>query len=132
MLTTIETILNSPCGSLNQHLREKPVKKKKRSKYNNKKTIIDEIEFDSEREAKRFAELKILLKAGKIGLLELQKPFELNPGGKFSYKYYSDFTYIDAETGEKIVEDCKGCETTVFKKKEKLMKKIYGITIKKT
>jgi very-short-patch-repair endonuclease len=27
-LTTIETILQSPCGSLNDHLREKPVKKK--------------------------------------------------------------------------------------------------------
>ena len=131
-MTSIETILQSKVGHLNQHLRELGKPKKKRSKFNNKKTIVDDIEFHSEKEANRYKILKILLKAGKIGLLELQKPFELNPGGKFSYKYYADFTYIDAETGNKIVEDCKGYETTVFKKKEKLMKKIYGITIKKT
>lgn len=131
-MTSIETILQSKVGPLNQHLRELDKPKKKRSKFNNKKTVVDDIEFDSEREAKRYGELKILLKAGKIGLLELQVPFELNPGGKFSYKYYADFIYIDAETGEKVIEDCKGHETTVFKKKEKLMKKIYGITIKKT
>jgi hypothetical protein len=130
-VTTIETILQSPCAHLNDHLREKPVKKKK-SKYNNNKKEVDGILFHSEREAKRYGELKLLLKAGKIGLLELQVPFELNKDGKFSYKYFADFVYIDAETGEKIVEDCKGCETKVFKKKEKLMIKIYGIKIKKT
>ena len=129
---TIQTILNSACGSRNQHLIPEARKKVKRSKYNNKKCVVGDIEFDSEREAKRYGQLKILLKAGEIGLLELQKEFELNPGGKFSYKYFADFVYIDARTGERIVEDCKGARTVVYKKKKRLMKKLYGIEIKET
>ena len=93
---------------------------------------MDGIRFDSKKEAARYGQLKIRLKLGEIGLLELQKEFELNPGGKFSYKYFADFVYIDARTGERIVEDCKGARTVVYKKKKKLMKKLYGIEIKET
>lgn len=130
---TIESIKQSACAKLNRHLFPDAGKKvKKRSKYNNKKIVVDDIEFDSEKEANRYKDLKILLKAGKIGLLELQVPFELNQDGKFSYKYIADFVYLDAETGEKIVEDCKGARTPIYKKKRRLMKKVYGITILET
>ena len=129
-MTTIETILNSPCGHLNQHLRElKPKKKKKRSKFNNKKTIIDEIEFHSEREAKYYKKLKILLKAGEIGLLEMQVPYELNPGGSYSYKYIADFVFFDSKTGEKNVVDVKGFRTKEYIRKRRLMKKVYGVEL---
>ncbi len=128
---TIEKIKSSRCAHLNQHLFAGE-KKKKRSKFNANKKEVDGILFHSEREAKRYGELKLMRKAGLIGLLELQVPFELNEGGEFSYKYIADFCYRIMATGEKVVEDCKGYETKTFKKKEKLMKKIYGITIKKT
>lgn len=88
--------------------------------------------FHSTKEANRYSTLKILLKAGEIGFLELQVPYELNPGGEFSYKYIADFVYIDARTGDKIVEDCKGFRTAEYKKKRRLMKKVYGIEIKET
>ncbi len=93
---------------------------------------MDGIVFDSEREAKRYGELKLLLKAGEIWLLETQVSFELNEGGSHSLKYIADFVYLDSRTGEKIIEDCKGFRTKEYLKKRRLMKKIYGIQILET
>jgi len=106
--------------------------KAKRSKYNAKRTEVDGIVFDSAKEANRYRELKFLLKAGLIGFLELQVEFELNEGGTHSLKYLADFVYIKSDTGQKIVEDCKGCRTAVYRKKRKLMLKIYNIEIFET
>ena len=88
--------------------------------------------FDSIKEANRYKELLILLKAGEIGHLELQVPFELNEGGTHSYKYVADFVYLDARTGQKIVEDTKGHRTREYLKKRRLMKKVHGINILET
>lgn len=101
---------------------------KKRSKYNNRKTQIDGITFDSEKEALRYAELKMLEKAGKITELERQKRFELQPA--FYYQghkqraifYVCDFFY---RQGDKyIIEDVKSPITknnAVYKLKKKMM-----------
>ena len=48
-------------------------------KYQNHKTVIDGIAFDSKLEANRYAELKVLEKAGIISQLQLQPSFELIP-----------------------------------------------------
>jgi hypothetical protein len=103
---------------------------KKKSKYGNEKTEVGGILFDSKREAKRYKELLILLKAGVIGLLERQISYELNEGGTHSLKYIADFRYILCATGETVVEDAKGMRTVVYKKKKRLMKQVWGITIK--
>lgn len=129
---SLDDIRNSPCAHLNGHLFKPEEKRPKRSKYGNKKTEVDGIVFDSAREANRYKELKILLKAGVIGMLERQVPFELNPGGQFSLRYIADFVYVDMVTGEKIVEDSKGFRTRDYKRKKRLMKKIHGISIKET
>lgn len=102
----------------------------KKSKYGNRKVTIDNIVFDSEKEGRRYQDLKLLLQAGEISDLRLQVKYELNEGGKYSLVYIADFTYLSG--GELIVEDCKGFKTAVFKKKEKLMKKVHGINIKIT
>lgn len=49
--------------------------KSKKSKYGNRKVIRDGIKFDSEREAARFGELKVLRAMGKIRDLRLQAKF---------------------------------------------------------
>lgn len=110
--------------------RENIEKKSGRAKYRNEKVEYDGRVFDSRKEYNRYRELLMLLKAGKIGMLELQVPYELNDGGTHSLKYIADFVYLDAETGEKIVEDVKGFRTRTYKKKCRLMKKIHNITIK--
>lgn len=73
---------------------------KKRSKYGNRKVVCDGIKFDSEREAARFAELKVLQAMGKIRNLRLQANFTLVEGyttieGKRikPMVYRSDFAY---------------------------------------
>lgn len=115
-------------------------------KYGSKKVIFDGITFDSKKEAHRYCELKLLLRAGKISNLELQKPFELIPAqrepstmtktGKEklgrvieqSVKYVADFVYI--ENGQTVVEDTKGVKTKDYIIKRKLMLYVYGIKIK--
>lgn len=128
----IEDILNSKAGHLNQHLLTGPVVQApaKESKYRNTATLVDGIRFDSKKEAKRYKELKILLKAGVIGMLARQVEYELNVGGKFSYVYKADFVYQLQATGEVVVEDVKGELTSVYRKKRRLMLRIHGIKIK--
>ena len=98
-----------------------------RAKYGNRKAVIDGITFDSEREAHRYTELKILEKAGKITGLQLQREFELipaqremtdqiytkgpnegklKPGKVIEHKcsYMADFVYWDLDTGKMIVD----------------------------
>lgn len=96
------------------------------SKYKNKKVVVDEIEFDSKKEANRYRELKILKSAGVIERLELQKEFVLQPSFKKNGKTYrkitykADFSYFDNEKDKYIVEDVKGFKTDIYKLKKKL------------
>jgi hypothetical protein len=131
---TIEQLRNSACAPLNPALlaTDKKPEKQKRSKYNAKKTEVDDIVFDSTREANRYKELKLLLKAGHIGLLQRQVEYELNEGGQYSYKYIADFVYLDTLTGNTIVEDCKGFRTAEYRKKKRLMWKVHKIKILET
>lgn len=126
---TIEDLKKSKVWELNRDKVEDKLPEKGKSKYGNSKTAVGEIVFDSKREAKRWKELRMLLKAGKIGMLARQVEFELNPGGTHSVIYKADFTYVDTQTGEKITEDVKGMRTREYLKKKRLMKKLYGITI---
>ena len=104
----------------------------KESKYHSKKVIIDEIEFDSKKEATRYSQLKILEKAGLIKNIELQKVFELQPSFKKNGKTYrkitykADFYYFDNHLGKYIVEDTKGFKTEVYKIKKKLFEYKYS------
>lgn len=82
-------------------------------KYNARKTMVDNILFDSKAEARRYQELKLLVQAGEISNLELQPKFELQPGFKDrrsrkirAISYYADFRYIKNE--QVIIEEVKG------------------------
>lgn len=102
------------------------------NKYHAKKTAIDNIVFDSKREATRYQELKLLEKAGLITDLKLQPKFILQVG--FTYEdekvrpitYIGDFQYTDVESGKEIVEDVKGVKTKEFLIKRKLFLAKYG------
>lgn len=104
------------------------------SKYNARKTVVDGIEFDSAKEAKRYAKLRALEDAGKIQHLRLQVPFELLPsfeceGVKYrGMKYIADFVYY--RNGVRVVEDVKGAKTPEYRMKKKLMAYMNHINIK--
>jgi hypothetical protein len=110
------------------------IKPKKKSKYNNKKVVIDGFKFDSEREGERYLELKLMQKAGIISNLQLQVPFILAPGcvldgrKKPAMKYKTDFVY--EENGRTVIEDVKGKITALYRAKKHLMKTVLGLEIK--
>lgn len=106
------------------------------SKYHAKKTVIDGIEFDSAREAKRYTRLRALEDEGKIQHLRLQVPFELVPsfeceGVKYrEMRYVADFVYV--RDGKVVVEDCKGFKTPEYKLKKKLMAYVNHVNIEES
>lgn len=106
------------------------------SKYHARKTVIDGIQFDSAKEAKRYTRLRDMEDAGEIQDLRLQVPFELLPsfecdGVKYrGVKYIADFVYY--RDGERVVEDCKGMKTAEYKLKKKLMAFINHINIEES
>lgn len=103
-------------------------------KYHNAKTVADGIKFDSKLEAERYAQLKILERAGVIRDLELQPSFELLPSFRKNGKtwrktvYKADFRYILTDGDRIIIEDVKGSTaviTDVFRLKQKLFEYKY-------
>jgi hypothetical protein len=119
--------------------------------YNHKTYTSDGIKHDSQKEAQRWCELKLLQRAGKISNLRRQVEFELLPNqyetieryGKNGKRlkdqvklierkvcYIADFVYD--ENGKTIVEDTKSkpTQTKDFIIKRKLMLYIHGIKIK--
>jgi len=99
------------------------------NKYRNRKIVVDNIRFDSNLEATRYRQLKLLQRAKQISNLRLQVPFLLQEGFKKNGKthrkieYIADFVY--EENGQTIVEDVKGMQTDVFKLKHKIFEKVY-------
>ena len=106
------------------------------NKYHSKKTVVDGIQFDSAKEAKRYTKLRDMEEAGEIQGLRLQVPFEILPsfecdGVKYrGMKYVADFVYY--RNGKQVVEDCKGFRTTEYKLKKKLMAYINHINIEES
>lgn len=106
-----------------------------RSKYHNKKITRDGETFDSAKEYRRFCELSLLEKAGKVTDLKRQVKFVLIPSQKVDGKvverpvtYIADFVY-ENESGRVVVEDTKGFKTKDYIIKRKLMLWVHGIRI---
>ncbi len=101
-------------------------------KYRNVPTAVDGITFASKREAKRYIELKMLLRAGEIRSLRRQVTFHLRVGGVHVCDYRADFVYTDKRTGKRVVEDAKGVRTKEFIIKKALMLACLGIEVVET
>ena len=128
-----------------------------RSKYKAKKVTVNGDTFDSQKEYRRFCELRLLERAGQIQNLQRQVKYILIPAqrqfsneiytkgkkkgcfkpGKLlesEVSYYADFVYM--QDGKQIVEDVKGYKKgaaySIFVIKRKLMLYEHGIRIKET
>ena len=104
-------------------------------KYGNKKTEVNGIVFDSQKEARRYIDLSLLEQAGEISGLKRQVKYVLITGKRWSdgHKhrdtvYIADFVY--QENGQTVVEDVKGYRTDVYKLKRELMKDKFDIEIR--
>lgn len=108
-----------------------PLRLKARSKYGAKATVIDNVYFDSAKEAARYLDLKLLLRAGAIKELELHPKYPIcgKPGECVAY-YEADFRY--RQNGETVVEDVKSkaTRTKLYRLKKKLVESQHGIEIR--
>ena len=110
----------------------------KQTKYRSVAAESRGIKFDSKKEARRYEELLLLLRAGEISDLRLQHNITLIEGYTDAdgirvkpMVYKADFTYFD-KSGKWIVEDTKSEITRknrVYLNKKKLLKDKRGITI---
>ena len=135
---TLADLQNTAAAKRNPHLfrgketvhvinQQDPVK----NKYGNTNVVIDDIEFDSKKEARRYVELRGRQMAGEITDLRTQKEYDLIVNGEHIAYYLADFEY--KENGELVVEDVKSRATRklpVYRLKMKLMEAIYNIKIK--
>jgi len=90
-----------------------------KSKYKNKRTTVDGINFMSKGEAERYLELKLLKSRGMITDLTLQPKFTFPCG----VSYIADFQYYI--NGKLVVEDFKGFRNETYRKKLKMFKHHY-------
>lgn len=106
-------------------------------KYGNRKVSASDggKPFDSAAEARRYAELVLLQRAGEIRDLQRQVPYELVPAQRDSagravraVTYVADFQYRTKD-GQAVVEDVKGVVTPDYRIKAKLMLWRHGITV---
>lgn len=124
------------------------------SKYHSQKVKTPDGQiFDSRKEYRRFADLTLLQKAGKIRGLQRQVPFLLIPehreqdttgprGGRKpgrilerKVEYFADFVYEEKQPDgawKQVVEDCKGMRTPDYIIKRKLMLYVHGIRLRET
>lgn len=105
-------------------------------KYGATPTTVDGVRFASKAEAKRYAELKLLEKAGEVKELELQPRFPLMAPERGSAlgrihigDYVADFRYRLGPKGLLTIEDVKGMKTALYRWKKKHVEAQYGITI---
>ena len=119
------------------------------SKYGNKKTWVDDLQFDSIKEARYYIYLRERQKRGEISGLRLQVSYEILPAVyedrvvKLKTKekierhkvqpavhYIADFVYV--EDGKEVVVDVKSAATKKkdsYILKKKMMRALLGITI---
>jgi hypothetical protein len=129
------------------------------SKYRSKKVTVDGVTYHSKKEYKRWCELCLLQRAGRITDLERQVKFELIPAQKRTVetgeRYKRDnlargiragdpktkevcleqsvvyiADFVYRENGRQVVEDTKGVRTADYIIKRKLMLWLYGIKIR--
>ena len=102
-------------------------------KYRNEPVEMDGVRFDSKKEARRWAELVLMERAGRITQLRRQVAVPVVAGGEVVCEYVADAVYF--EDGTKVIEDTKSPATRrnpVYRLKRKLLKALYGIDVRET
>ena len=122
------------------------VGKTKAPKYHNQPDSRGNLRFDSKKEARRYDELMLMLKAGQIRNLRLQQQYTLQEsyitetGERVrAIHYVADFAYERPTAPDKygtvfwlpVVEDVKSraTKTAQYEMKKKLLRERFNLTI---
>jgi hypothetical protein len=113
------------------------------NKYGARRMQVDGIWFDSQKEAARYQELKLLREAGAIDELEIHPAFPLHVTELYRTQrppiittvgmFSADFRYCDLRTGEIVIEDVKSVptKTEAYRLRKRLAEVIHGVSIRK-
>ena len=113
-----------------------PLRKGSQGKYRNERAERGALRFDSQKEARRYDELMVMLRAGIISDLRLQPQFTLQEsyvtetGERIrAVRYTADFSY--RFDGKLVVEDVKSTATRTkeYLRNRKFMRSKFGIEI---
>lgn len=100
-----------------------------RNKFGAVKVTIDNIVFDSKREAKFYGDLKLRERAGEIDRLECHPQFTLAIDGALICKYKPDFKFFDKAQYRFRIVDVKS-EPTAKKRDFVLVRKLFEAIFK--
>ncbi len=103
----------------------------KQRRYLNKPVEVDGVKFGSKSEAARFAQLRLLERAGKITGLTPHPKFELVVNGNKVCTYTADTSYFEGDF--RVTEDVKSPRTRVnptYRVKVKLLAACLGIHVR--
>ena len=98
-------------------------------KYKNVPVVVDGHRFDSQLEAKRYEELKLLKRADRIQYFLRRVRFDLFEGAQYECDFYVVWGSPVRGIEKITVEDTKGVETEAFTLKRKALKSLYGIDV---
>ena len=120
--------------SLKRFLQDNVDKKKNNNRF--KVSPVEErtlggIVFSSKKEMKRYAELRLLERAGEIRGLELQPEFRVSINDQHFCTYTADFAYT--EKGQRVIEELKSTGTAkdaAYRLRKKAAELFYGIKVK--
>lgn len=109
----------------------------RRQKYGNIHVKEDGHTFDSKKEYKRYCELRMLARAGKIKHLQVHPRFPIKVNEQLMCTYEADFSYYETQDGtiktpyQYVVEDVKSqaTKTPLYELKKKLMKAVHNVEI---
>lgn len=98
-------------------------------KYKARQVKEDGFVFDSMAEHKRYAQLKLMVKAKAIEGLEVHPAFTAIVNGVKVCRIELDFRYYDKATNKLTYEDIKGMDTPMSKLKRKLLMALFPETV---
>lgn len=101
-----------------------------RQKYGATRVTVDGRTFASKAEARRYQALRLAERAGAIRDLECQVLYRFVINGTKVGRYTGDFRYVDAATGEVVVEDVKGFAARDWPLRKRLMLACHGIAVR--
>lgn len=109
--------------------------KSKPAKYKNVRFTAGGVAWDSKKEYARWLVLWRLQEQGLITGLRRQHRFAIRINGELVCTFVADMTYHKLPSREFVVEDVKSEFTRkmpVYRLKAKLMKAVWGVTIRET
>ena len=100
-----------------------------RNKYHARRESIDGYLFDSQAEAARYRELKLLERAGQISMLRVHPRYEIIINEQKICIVEADFEFYDEQQERTRYIDVKGMDLALSRLKRKLVKALYAMEI---